>query len=302
MISVVIPCYNQAHFLAEAVESVLAQTWPDREVVVVDDGSQDDPAGVVARYPGVRLVRQPNQGVSAARNRGLSESRGEYLVFLDADDRLLPEALETGLRHLSARPECVMAAGHYRNISSDGRPLPTPAQPVVERDHYATLLRGGDCVWLPAAVLYRRAVFDAVEGFDPERQGCADFDLYLRIARSHPVCCHGEVVVEYRQHPPSMSRNSAHMLRDAMAAFRAQQRYVSEHPEYAAAFREGRRVFRHYYGDKLVHDIRVNLRERRWRQVTAGALALARLYPQTIPRHLASKLYCLARGIPREQL
>ncbi len=94
MISVIIPCYNQAHFLYEAIESVLAQTHHDFEIIVVDDGSTDSTAEVAAGHPDVRYVRQPNRGVATARNTGLRESEGEYLVFLDADDHLLPAALE----------------------------------------------------------------------------------------------------------------------------------------------------------------------------------------------------------------
>src|ERR671911_2120937 len=113
LVSVVIPCYNQAHFLGEAIESVLAQSYPRFEIIVVDDGSTDDTSKVAARYPGVRYVYQNNQGVSAARNSGLARSEGEYVVFLDADDRLLPEALETGLKCLEARPECAFVSGYF---------------------------------------------------------------------------------------------------------------------------------------------------------------------------------------------
>ena len=95
--SVIIPCYNQAHFLHEAIESASAQTYSHREILVVDDGSTDNTAKVTAGYPGVRYVRQENLGVASARNTGFKQSRGEYLVFLDADDRLLPEALRVGV-------------------------------------------------------------------------------------------------------------------------------------------------------------------------------------------------------------
>src|ERR687890_1245755 len=103
LVSVVIPCYNQAHFLGEAIESVLAQSYKDFEIIVVDDGSPDNTSEVAARYPGVRCVRQENQGLAGARNTGIRESKGEYLVFLDADDRLLAEALEVGVKNLEAR-------------------------------------------------------------------------------------------------------------------------------------------------------------------------------------------------------
>ena len=95
LVSVVIPCFNQARFLGAAIASALAQTHTPVEVVVVDDGSTDDTAAVTARFPGVRYVRQENAGLSAARNTGLGKSRGAYLAFLDADDVLLPRAAES---------------------------------------------------------------------------------------------------------------------------------------------------------------------------------------------------------------
>lgn len=302
LVSVIIPCYNQAHYVGDAIASVLAQTWPQREIIVVDDGSHDDPAAVVARYPGVRLLRQGNQGVSAARNRGMRESHGEFLVFLDADDRLTPKALDAHLQHLQAQPDCALAAGHYREITADGSVLSAPKQRCVTNDHYKTLLGGGDCVWLPAAVLYRRLELEAVGGWNEARSGCADWDLYLRIAQRYPVCCHTEIVAEYRQHLPSMSRNSAAMLRDALAVFAAQTNFVRAHPEFTVAHQDGLRKTRGYYGGQLTTDIRLNLREGRWRQVGEGVWALARLYPQAIPQHLANKLKNLLTGVPPEEL
>src|SRR5689334_10446763 len=96
-VTVIIPTFNHAHYLADAIASVVAQTHPADEIIVVDDGSTDDPAAVVARFNGVRLIRQNNRGLSAARNMGLHSSTTSYVVFLDADDRLLPIALEAGL-------------------------------------------------------------------------------------------------------------------------------------------------------------------------------------------------------------
>src|SRR4051794_20689664 len=101
-VSVVITCFNQARFLAEAIESVQRQR--PRETVVVDDGSTDDTAAVVAHYPQVRYLRQRNQGVVAARNRGLRECGGDYVVFLDGDDVLLEGAIEAGARLLDGAP------------------------------------------------------------------------------------------------------------------------------------------------------------------------------------------------------
>src|SRR5215217_8951250 len=112
-VSVIIPCYNQAHFLSEAIQSVLAQSYPHFEIIVVDDGSTDTTSQVASRYPEVRCIRQNNQGLSGARNSGFAQSKGSYLVFLDADDRLLPGALETGLECLKAHPECAFVSGRF---------------------------------------------------------------------------------------------------------------------------------------------------------------------------------------------
>src|SRR3712207_1908731 len=164
LVSVVIPCYNQAHFLGEAIESVLAQSYPNVEIIVVDDGSTDATSEVARSYPKVRLVRQENQGLSGARNAGLARSEGEYVVFLDADDRLLPEALETGVEYLEARPECAFVSGPCNRITADGSPLPTRPRLHVGGDHYLTLLQR--CyIMPPAAVVYRRAVFESVGCF-----------------------------------------------------------------------------------------------------------------------------------------
>src|SRR4051812_37238486 len=86
LVSIVITCFNQAHYLREAIDSVLAQTYPNFDILVVDDGSDDNTAEIAGRQAGVRYVRQRNTGLAGARNRGIAESRGEYLVFLDADD------------------------------------------------------------------------------------------------------------------------------------------------------------------------------------------------------------------------
>src|SRR5215217_8140206 len=111
LVSVIIPCFNQAHFLVEAIESVLAQSYSHFEIVVVDDGSTDNTCDVASYYERVRCIRQNNQGLAAARNSGIRESKGSYLVFLDADDRLLPEALEAGVKCLKAYPDGAFVFG-----------------------------------------------------------------------------------------------------------------------------------------------------------------------------------------------
>src|SRR3954470_15335442 len=120
LVSVVIPCYKQAHFLAEAIESALNQTYSSVEIIVVNDGSPDDTNRVVQRYPNVRLIEQRNQGLSASRNAGIRESRGNFLIFLDADDKLRPNAIKAGLHWLNCYPECAFVSGGYVLTTSEG--------------------------------------------------------------------------------------------------------------------------------------------------------------------------------------
>src|SRR5437870_272228 len=200
LVSVVIPCYNHAQFLAHAIESVLAQSYSNFELIVVDDGSTDDTAEVVKRYSSVRYVYRENAGRSSARNTGLRQSRGEFLVFLDADDRLLSHALEVGVSCMREHPDCAFVSGHCRVIDSKGAILPSPRQLRIEREHYLALLRGGTYIWCPATVLYRRQIFDFVGGFDPALKRVEDHPLYLRITRDFSVYLHNRIIAEYRRH------------------------------------------------------------------------------------------------------
>ena len=120
LVSVIIPCYRQADFLPQALESALAQTHCETEIIVVDDGSPDNTAEVVARYPGVRYLRQENRGLAGARNGGFRVSKGEYVLFLDADDRLTPNAVEAHLSCFAKHPEAGFVVGDIDNIALDG--------------------------------------------------------------------------------------------------------------------------------------------------------------------------------------
>src|SRR5438034_3045438 len=245
LVSVIIPCYNQAHFLREAIQSALAQTYSHREIFIVDDGSTDNTAEATSSFSGVRYIRQENAGVSTARNTGLKESRGEYLVFLDADDRLLPEALEIGVDCLRQHPECAFASGHCRHII--GSLLSSPKQLHVVRDHYLELLRG-NYIWCPGSVIYRRTAFEVVKGFDISLGPCADYDLYLRITRDSPVFCHNRFVAGYRLHSSSMSADPALMLQDTLKALDAQWDFVKGSDGYIEAFETGKKQCQSYYG------------------------------------------------------
>jgi len=237
-VSVIIPCYNQAHYLGDALASVAAKTHGRPEVIVVDDGSTDNTVEVAERYPGVRYVRQDNAGLAAARNTGIRHSTGEYLFFLDFDDRLLPSAFRVGLTALAARPGHAFVYGGWRLIGADGTVMPTPEPAQVDDDPYRGLLRM--CfISTPAAVMYRRAAV-AAGGFDTAVSPSADYNLYLRLTRRWPVYCHGELVAEYRRHGANMTLDRAMMLQAELKVLRTQRPYVRRRHHPGALMPAGR--------------------------------------------------------------
>lgn len=281
LVSVVIPCYNQAHFLGEAIESVLAQTYRCFEVIVVDDGSRDEVDAVSARFPGITYFRQPNQGVSGARNAGLKVSRGAYVVFLDADDRLLPEALSIGVENLKSHPDCAFVWGQCRHSNKAGEPIPAPPKPWIKQEHYVNLLRT-NYIRTPGVVMYRRAVFDAVGGFDPELQGGEDYDLHLRIAREFPVHGHNRVVLVYRVHQSSAMHSSARIFQDTMKALKRQRRFVKRNQLRREAYASGMKAWRQLFGERLWIELRERLKHpgANWRSVIQCLWTLARFDPK----------------------
>ncbi|HEY7545941.1 MAG TPA: glycosyltransferase [Blastocatellia bacterium] len=292
LVSVIIPCYNQAHFLREALESVIGQTYPHYEVIVVDDGSTDDTQKVSSTFERVRCLKQKNRGLAAARNAGFEASRGSLVVFLDADDRLLPAALEDGINSLDSHPACAFAYGHVRLIASDGSPVPTPHQVAIESDHYLELLRH-NIIWTTGAIVYRREALDEVGGFNPLVSGSADFDLNARISRLFPICCSERIVLEYRHHDDSMSRDFALMLKAAVTARRLQWKFVRGSKPHQEALRTGIRAAQEDYGEKLIRQMRDRLRRGEWSGAMSGLLTLLRYYPQGIRRHAFQKLHQL---------
>jgi len=249
LVSVVIPCYNHGRFLGEAIQSVLDQSHEPKEVIVVDDGSIDDTATVAARY-GVRYVFQRNQGLSAARNRGIRESRGASLVFLDADDRLLPGALAAGLACLHAHAECAFVYGGYRHIAEDGSIGSAQHSAPAEPDAYLALLRYNH-IGMHATVMYRRRVFDLVGDFDTRLRAVEDYELYLRIARRFPIRRHDQMVAEYRKYGASLSDDPVLMLRSILEVLRREEPYVADRHAHLQALREGLQGNRAWYLERL---------------------------------------------------
>jgi hypothetical protein len=257
LVSVVIPCFRQAHYLSEAIESVLSQTYPHVEPVVVDDGSPDNTAEVAAQYPGVRYVRQANAGVSAARNLGIRSSTGSHLMFLDADDWLLPGAVEAGLQSLARHPEAAFVSGRFRFVAADGATLYTNQGHAVTGEHYAEMLRRNYVAAL-CTVMFRRSVFEAVEGFSTAFSVCADYDLYLRVLRQFRAATHDTEVAAYRRHGLGISSHVDQLLREALAALEAQRPALRGMPALLDAYRTGRRFWKAIAADTIARQVRAD--------------------------------------------
>lgn len=288
LVTVVIPTYNHARYVVEAIESVLAQTYRHWEIVVIDDGSTDDTADVIRRYPDVRYIYQANRGLPGARNRGLQEARGEYVVFLDADDRLLPRHLEANVAAFALRPDAGWVAGDFRFLGED------PTWHHVHRcefrpDCYASLLRVNFIV-MPGAVMYKREVVADIGGFDERLRSAEDYDLYFRLARKAPFYCHHEVIAEYRRVEGQMSQQWVKMLRWQMRVLRAQRRVIRGQAVYEEAYREGLARCRDRYGEQALWQTVAMARQGRWRTVGRALPTLLVYYPQGVAGLLRAKM------------
>lgn len=276
LVSVVIPCFNGEAFLKEAIESVITQSYPRVEIIVVDDGSTDHSGDIAQSYP-VRYIHQPNRGLTASRNLGIQESRGSYLVFLDADDRLMPEAIEMGLRVLVQRPECALTVGDHLFVSEDGSYLANSRKTFPPARHYEALLKSNFFEMI-SSILFRRSIFDQVGGFDTELRVAEDYDLYLRIAREYAICLHPALVAEYRIHQSNTSRNSELMLITTLQVLRRQALYVRRNPRRLVAFLEGLRGWRKQYGRQLASELARS--SSIWKVDRRKLLLLLNCYPQ----------------------
>jgi glycosyltransferase involved in cell wall biosynthesis len=280
---VVIPCYNHGRYLPEAVQSVLDQGYRPLEIVVVDDGSSDQTASVAASFTSVRYVYQSRSGLAAARNRGIQESTGSYLLFLDADDRLCPGALESAARAMSKHPGCGFVYGRFRFISEDGQGLNQFDPPPDNPDNYVGLF-GGNHIAMCATVLFPRSVLEQVGGFRAELRASEDYDLYLRIARLYPYFRHCGTMAECRRHADNMSLDAALMLRCTLQALRAQRRHVSHDADLQRAYRQAGRIWRDYYGTLLIRQIKLRWRAHEFVRVGRECCVLLSNAPGTLLR------------------
>ncbi|MFL6696771.1 MAG: glycosyltransferase [Vitreoscilla sp.] len=216
-ISVVIPCFNAARYIASAIRSVLDQQWPDLEIIVVDDGSTDGSADLVATtFPQVRLIRQANAGAAHARNRGILEARGTWIAFIDADDLWLPGKLsaQAALSHSDPTARIVYTAWQVWRGEAPSPSAADQASLLAQAGEparwagpsgwiYADLLL--DCAVWTSTVVAHRTLFEEIGVFDTSLRVGEDYDLWLRASRVTPILRVDRPCAIYRLHPASIT-------------------------------------------------------------------------------------------------
>lgn len=230
LVSVVIPTYNRARYIGETVESVLAQTYDNIEIIVVDDGSTDDTRRVLKPYQEhIIYIYQENQGPSVARNTGIMKSTGPYIAFLDSDDLWMPEKLEIQVAYLNEHPEVGLV--HCDFLLQ----VENPNGPVLKKWPYANNWPSGYV--LPfmfvqsmigtSSVVTRRECFDVAGLFDPRFFGPEDYHLWLRIARHYPITYLDKPLSIYRHHGENLTTNRVGLKREILSVVES---FVQENP------------------------------------------------------------------------
>lgn len=208
-VSVVIPAYNAAWCVRRALDSVLAQEYRDFEVIVVDDGSQDDTAAILATYgAALRVVRKPNGGLSSARNAGIAAAHGEYVAFLDADDWWLPGKLSRQVALMDSRRELLFCSTTSGVRTPEGRRLPDwrcgrGDRPALECIFAVNAHVAGS----GSSVLAKREAFARAGGFDESLRSLEDIDMWMRLAALGGYACIDEPLAVIEKSADSMSGN-----------------------------------------------------------------------------------------------
>lgn len=240
LVSVVIPAWNAAEYLREAIESVLAQTYKDLEIIVVDDGSTDDTRQICAHFePQVKYCYQPNDGThgAGARARAILEAKGEWVALLDQDDRWFPRKIEKQLQALRECPTATVAFTGFHEIDPQGRIVSEPFLGAPSGDVFHSLLTGNP--YRASSALLSRSVLDHC-GLPITDVGAADYDLWLRIAKRSQILVVDECLTEYRIHETAYSADRRRLV---MAVRRTLEQHKNQlHPncpECQRSFRKG---------------------------------------------------------------
>jgi glycosyltransferase involved in cell wall biosynthesis len=220
IISVVIPAYNSELTIKETIESVQKQTFTDFEIIVIDDGSQDNTIGVVKSLvksePRLRMVTYENGGVSVARNRGIEIAQGKFISLLDADDLWTPDKLELQLKALKDHPEAGVAYSWTNPVDEQGKILFLGNCPVYEGNVYGELLQT-NFLSSGSNILARREAIESINGFSTDFATASDWDFYLKLASKWSFVVIPKYQILYRQRSNSMSSNIESIMQESCA-------------------------------------------------------------------------------------
>lgn len=240
-VDVIIPAYNAAKFLPAAIESVIAQTFTDWHIVLVDDGSSDDIKDVIAPYiqqlgPKLTYIKQRNKGLPAARNTAILNSSSEFLALLDADDVWLPCRLEESLKAFEGHPQVGLAYGYNSRVDAEGKVVDTFIRPSKVPEGRVAPYIYMRAMNLPCpTVTFRRACLSDVGMFDETMRATEDRDLWVRIALKYDVALVPKLIAHYRISPQAMTTDPGRMLD-------AQLHFVEKHYGAPGCGRRARRI------------------------------------------------------------
>jgi glycosyltransferase involved in cell wall biosynthesis len=278
-VTVVIPAYNPGSFLEIALRSLLAQTFESWEAVVVDDGSEEDISGVTELDGRIRLIRQENRGLTAARNTAIARSDSEFVAFLDADDVWLPRKLERQIETLTASADAALCSTDFERINVDGSHFGDSY--IGSRDSFLELLTGnGICV---STVVVRRGALDDVGVFSERYAQVQDWHLWLRLAQHHQLVHVPEVLVQYRVHAAQMSVNYERYFQESRQIL---DEYQGSDPRASAAIKQGMALVNAVAGAQAFDAFRASRNPRHF-------FCAIRLAPRLVLRQL--KLFVLRR-------
>lgn len=279
-ISVIIPAYNSAAFIRRTVQSALDLSETDVEIIVVDDGSTDSTSDIVSQIQGVTLISQANAGDSAARNSGLERARGEFVIFLDHDDLLLPEAASHHLRAFGENGSVDLVFGSNHLIDEAGQIIGLNRQQSRSFESRDVALGTTPSF---SQCMYRRSALDRIGGFRREAGMAADHDLNLRLlGRSGRGFIHDEFVMQYRLHAGQQTKSPARLYRVHMQALRHLLARGGE-LEDPTLLREAEAYWQRYYGKFLPAEVWRMLRSVNISRAAGAAGLFARIAPRAMP-------------------
>lgn len=315
VVSVIIPTYKHRDFVLATLDSVFAQTFMDYEVIVINDGSPDDTAEVLrplAELGRIRYIEQANTGQSKARNRGISEARGEFIALLDDDDLWPPDKLAWQVEALRRQPEVGLMGGRATLITATGdRLYQTDLTPeIVFENSFA------GCPFIsPGQTLIRAEVLNRVGGFNPDIWGADDWDLWLRIAKNSRSIMEDREALLYRKHDGNASKDACRMLENCLRVVDLHLPDVAPQKQ-AAVKRMAYQWLYYYLGGPLVLEAKQALKCRKMQRLRAALGGLCkigkvtyrdpvtrqRFWGDVLPVRVSALLYRLAQTRARHTL